>query len=194
MLKFLYVVSASFAVLLILFLLDFIIISKDKAPLLAAIGIILSAFIASLSVRASINNTNRIENDKQKKEIDNELRILKFKTLILKEYLSIYFKDEPPAKADNCMVHSRDESFVFFDKLNNYKEFIDTKVKHSLEYDVILDLLKDIRKNIDIVESEEKFKQEAPKKGFTIQAHLEQALIHALEKLEEQLDRFVIKG
>ena len=65
MLKVLYVISLIFAVLLILFVLDIIIIPNDKSPLLGAIGIIISAFIASFSVKKSIDNTNKIEKTKR---------------------------------------------------------------------------------------------------------------------------------
>lgn len=51
--------------MLILFVLDIIIIPNDKSPLLGAIGIIISAFIASFSVKKSIDNTNKIEKTKR---------------------------------------------------------------------------------------------------------------------------------
>jgi len=44
--------------------------SKDFISLLAPLGIILSASIASLSVLKSIENTNRLEKEKKKKELE----------------------------------------------------------------------------------------------------------------------------
>lgn len=48
---------------------DFLKIDKEYIVLLSAIGIILSAFIASLSVMKNIENTNNIEKEKIKREL-----------------------------------------------------------------------------------------------------------------------------
>ena len=168
---------------------------EDKASLLSAIGIIISAYVASLSVMISIDNSKNIENEKQKNEFNNELDMLKLKTAILKHFLSVYFADKSHYKealkksniSDSCM-HSRDDTHELLDKLDNYEQFIDAKIKVVLSEKDILETLKDIIRNISIVRSEEKFKKEPPKKDFTVTAQVDRALIHDLEKLEGYLE------
>ena len=48
---------------------------EDKASLLSAIGIILSAYVASLSVMISIDNTNKIENERVIQKLHSKLDI-----------------------------------------------------------------------------------------------------------------------
>ena len=165
--------------------------------LLVPLGVLISALIASYSVMLSIDNAKNIEKQKQKRELDNELYMLKLKTSILKHSLSVYFADKSHHKEalkksnipDDCM-HSRDMSYELLDKLNNYEQFIDAKVKNILSEKEILEILKDIIQIISVVRAEEKFKKEPLKKGFTATAHLEGTLILNLEKLEECLEIF----
>ncbi len=172
---------------------------ENKASLLSAIGIIISAYIASLSVLLSIENTKNIEITKQKKELNEELNILKSKTSILKNFLSYYFRDDSHYKkslsessiSEQC-IHHKDMSNELVEKLNNYEEFVDAKVKTILNDNEILEILQKIIKNISIVRGEEIFKKEAVKKGFTITVHLEKTLIEDLKNLEGKLEKCLL--
>jgi hypothetical protein len=103
---------------------------KDKAPLLGALGIILSAFIASLSVKLNIENTNSIEASKQSKEkkeihyyIDTEL----FKFLLFLRPLV-----ETSRGANNKHKHFED---IYSEYGNAYQEIYrkDVLPKASIE-------------------------------------------------------------
>ena len=198
----LYIVACIFALFILSLIFDYNPLSiklEDKASLLSAIGIIISAYIASLSVMISIDNTKKIENEKQKNEFNSEIDMLKLKTAILKHFLSTYFVDNSHYKealtksniSENCM-HSRDKSYELLVKLDNYEQFIDAKIKIILREKNILEILKDIIKNISIVRAEEKFKIEPLQKGFTITVQVEKALISDLEKLEEYLENQLV--
>ena len=135
----LYIVACIFALFILSLIFDYNPLSiklENKASLLSAIGIIISAYIASLSVMISIDNTKKIENEKQKNEFNSEIDMLKLKTAILKHFLSTYFVDNSHYKealtksniSENCM-HSRDKSYELLVKLDNYEQFIDAKIK-----------------------------------------------------------------
>ncbi len=64
---------------------------EEVIKLLVPLGVLISALIASYSIMVSIDNAKNIENEKQKKELVNEVDMLKLKTSILKHSLSIYF-------------------------------------------------------------------------------------------------------
>jgi len=194
----LYIVACVFALFILGLIFDWNPLNvklEDKASLLSAIGIIISAYVASLSVMISIDNSKNIENEKQKNEFNSELDMLKLKTAILKHFLSIYFADKSHYKealkksniSEDCM-HSRDDSYELLVKLDNYEQFIDAKIKVVLSDQNILETLQDIIRNISIVRSEEKFKKDPPQKGFTVTAQVHKALIHDLGKLEEYLE------
>jgi hypothetical protein len=167
--------------------------------LLVPLGVLISALIASYSIMVSIDNAKNIENEKQKKELVNEIDMLKLKTSILKHSLSIYFADKKHYKealkksniSDDCM-HSRDMSDELIDKLDNYEQFIDAKIKILLSKKDIFEILKEIIQDITIVRAEEKFKKEPPQKGFTITAQVDEALIMSLKNLEEYLDHLLV--
>lgn len=60
--------------------LDILKIKNEVYPLLAGIGIMLSAFLASISVMNSVQNTNRIEEEKEKRELYDR-RLIIYNTL-----------------------------------------------------------------------------------------------------------------
>ncbi len=64
---------------------------ENKASLLSAIGIVISAYIASFSVIMSINNTKNIEKSNQLRELKKELNILHLKTSSLHDFLVNYY-------------------------------------------------------------------------------------------------------
>lgn len=72
-LKLLYFIAIVFSICLILFIVEIIVISNDKAPLLGAIGIIISAFIASFSVLKSIESNKRLKEEEQNTKKYTEL-------------------------------------------------------------------------------------------------------------------------
>lgn len=72
-LNFLIIITSIFFILLILFILDLIIIPNSKIPLFGAIGIILSAFIASASVHKSIKSNEEIKENETKKHKEKHL-------------------------------------------------------------------------------------------------------------------------
>ena len=198
----LYIIACIFALFILSLIFDYNPLSielEDKASLLSAIGIIISAYVASLSVMISIDNTKKIENIKQKNEFNSEIDMLKLKTAILKHFLSTYFVDNSHYKealkksniSENSM-HGRDKSYELLVKLDNYEQFIDAKIKIILREKNILEILKDIIRNISIVRAEEKFKTEPLQKGFTITVQVEKALISDLEKLEEYLEKWLV--
>lgn len=68
----LYLIALIFAIYIISLVVDYNVLQIDlanKAPLLGAFGIIISAFIASFSVLKNIENTNKIEETKKSKKI-----------------------------------------------------------------------------------------------------------------------------
>jgi len=193
-LSFMYILAFIFAILVICLLFDYNPLDiklENKASMLSALGIIISAYIASLSVMVGINNAKKIEKEKYSKELKDELNILKFKTGILKYSTIVYEEQNKPQqeknkKYDNC-TYSRDKSYEFMDKLNSYDEFINTKIKSILQNKEILLLLQNISHNIGIIKSELIFRKEPIKKGITITAHVEGSLICNLEELEDKL-------
>lgn len=64
-LKFLYVIGLVFAFFLIFVLFDCVSFSNEKMPLLGAVGIIISAFIASFSVQESIKANKKIKEEEK---------------------------------------------------------------------------------------------------------------------------------
>ena len=193
----LYVIAFCFGVFSLALIFDFNPLQvklEDKGSLLGAVGIIISAFIASLSVMISIENTKDIEKNKQDKNFNDELNIFKLKTSILKRFLSSYFADNSHYKEalksssipDNCM-HSVDMSYELLDKLNNYEQFIDTRVKNILNEEELFEILESINLTIGRLRATENFKKEPIKKGFTISTSLEWSLVDDLEKLENKL-------
>ena len=194
----LYILAFVFAIFILSLIFDYNplhVTLENKASLLSAIGIIISAYVASLSVMISIDNTQNIENKKQKNEFNSEVDMLKLKTAILKHFLSVYFVNNSHYKEalkesniSESSMYSRDKSFELLVKLDNYEQFIDAKIKIIFREADILELLKNIIQNISIVRSEEKFKKESDKKGFIINVSVEFALIDDLEKLEKKLE------
>ena len=169
---------------------------ENKASLLSAIGIIISAYIASFSVKLGIENVKDIEKKKQMNELKNELNVLSLKTSVLRNFLVYYFQDNSHYKntlseskiSEQC-IHHKDMSNELIKKLNSYEEFVDAKVKNILDDKDILKILQEIIKNISVVRGEEIFKKEPIKKGFTITVDFEKTLIEDLKKLEDRLER-----
>lgn len=121
MLKFFYVIAILFFILLILFTLDLVIVPSDKTPLLGAIGIIISAFIASLSVMKNIENTNKIEKEKIDKE---EKEVLYFVNTEIYNLL-LYALPLLTAHDDSSTQHG-------LEKINSFTQLSDEfKTKHK---------------------------------------------------------------
>ena len=169
---------------------------EEVVRLLVPLGVLISALIASYSVMISIDNAREIEESKQKKEENDELNILKLKTSILKQFLSSYFRDNSHYKEtikkskipDSCM-HSTDMSYELLDKLNNYEQLIDTKVKNILDDQEILEMLTNINLTIGTLRATEKSKEKSIERGFTIRVSVEKSLIDSLGKFEEKLEK-----
>lgn len=145
MLYFFYFIAFCLFFLLIFFILDIIIIPKEKTPLLGAIGIIISAFIASFSVKASINNTNKIENINKERKIKSlRLQLALIVTKINDNENDVLSLNE---KNTNDSIQL---TFYFYKKLtkylsnigelllkNNYSEYIDDEENYLLLSDII---------------------------------------------------------
>lgn len=148
-LKILYVIAFIFSILLGLFVLDIIIIPNEKAPLLGAIGIIISAFIASFSVKKSIDNTNRIENEKIEKEkkelisyIDNEIFTF---LLFLRPIIKAYQKNKSLVDNHHTLV-----SKPHFEKIENvYEKTYNNICNEKILFKMSLEIQKDIHDFFD---------------------------------------------
>ena len=75
---------------------------QNKSSLLSAIGIIISAFIASLSVMISIDNTNKIEKERKTKELHSKLDISFYMIDKNKEHINLL---EEYTKTNNPVFH-----------------------------------------------------------------------------------------
>ena len=167
---------------------------EEGIKLLVPLGVLISAFIASYSIMVSIENTKEIEKNKQDKNFNDELNIFRLKTSILKRFLSLYFRDDSHYKevlkssniSEKCMHHV-DMSSELLDKLNNYEQFIDTRVKNILNEEELFEILESINLTIGRLRATENFKKEPVKKGFTVTVSTEWSLVDDLEKLENKL-------
>lgn len=110
--------------------------------------------------------------------------------------MSLYFRDDSHYKeelkssgiSDKCM-HSVDMSSELLDKLNNYEQLMDSRVKNILSEEDIFKILENINLTIGRLRANENFKKEPLKKGFTVTVSLEWALVDDLEKLESKLEK-----
>lgn len=150
MLKALYVIAIFFIVLLILFTFDLIIIPKEKTPLLGAIGIILSAFIASFSVKASIDNTNKLEELKINRKIKNLNMII---TMIIYKIDMVEFTLKDFKDLNDNTIHFMYKKNIFYlfgqaEYLvnNNFIELMENEKMYLILIEIIneINILNDI--------------------------------------------------
>ena len=85
-------------------------------------------------------------------------------------------------------MHHVDMSGELLDKLNNYEQFIDSRVQNILGEEEIFKILENINLTIGRLRANENFKKEPLKKGVTVTVSIEWALVDDLEKLEDKLE------
>ena len=91
---------------------------ENKASLLSALGIILSAFIASLSVMVSIENTNSIEEKRKVQKLHSRLDTSFY--MLEKNKENIRFLECFP-KADNPLFHKESILDILGISLDNFR-------------------------------------------------------------------------
>lgn len=109
----LYSIAVTFGVFVICLVLDYNLLSislSDKGPLLGAFGIIISAFIASLSVLKNIENTNRIE----EKRVNRKIKSLIHSLALVLQRLNIL--DTLIKKTESSFKEDKNKVVLFYYK------------------------------------------------------------------------------